>query len=110
MLRKVNRQMVKVGVDYIWKLSDMAFQSKEEITQCKNYRCISLRSMVGNIYVVKLGDRIRRMMMSKGGFRSGKGCVVQIFTNDRQIGEKKRRVHVGFMDLEKTYDRVKREI
>ena len=67
--------------------------------------------MGGNIYVVKLGDRIRRMMMmSKGGFRSGKGCVVQIFTNDRQIGEKKRRVHVGFMDLEKAYDRVKREI
>ena len=46
------------------------------------------------------------------GFRAGRGCVDQIFTL-KQIGEKtqekKRRVYVGFIDLEKVYDRVKRE-
>ena len=45
-------------------------------------------------------------------FRAGSGCVDQIFTL-KQIGEKarekKRRVYVGFMDLEKAYDRVNRE-
>ena len=47
-----------------------------------------------------------------GGFRTGKGCVDQIFTL-KQIGEKtrekKRRVYVGFIDLEKVYDRVSRK-
>ena len=43
----------------------------------------------------------------KGGFRSGWECVGQIFTL-KQIGgkarEKKRRVYVRFIDLEKAYD------
>ena len=45
-------------------------------------------------------------------FRAGSGCVDQIFTL-KQIGEKarekKRRVYVGFIDLEKAFDRVNRE-
>ena len=48
----------------------------------------------------------------QGGFRAGKGCVDQIFSL-KQIGEKarekKRRVYVDFIDLEKTYGRVNRE-
>ena len=51
-------------------------------------------------------------MTSKGGFRAGRGCADQIFPL-KQIGEKvrekKRRVYVGFMDLEKAYDSVNRE-
>ena len=42
------------------------------------------------------------------GFRGVSGCVDQIFTQN-QIGEKaqekKRRVHVGFIDLEKERER-----
>ena len=48
----------------------------------------------------------------KGGFRAGRGCVNQIFTI-KWIGEKakekKLRVYVGFIDLEKVYDRVNRK-
>ena len=48
----------------------------------------------------------------QGGFRAGKGCVDQIFSL-KQIAEKarekKRRVYVDFIDLEKTYGRVNRE-
>ena len=51
-------------------------------------------------------------MMNKGGFRSGKRCVDQIFTL-KQTGdkacEKKQRVSVSFSDLEKAYDRVNME-
>ena len=46
------------------------------------------------------------------GFRAGKGCVDQIFTLqqiDEKAREKKRRVYMGFIDLEKTYNRVNRE-
>ena len=44
----------------------------------------------------------------QGGFREGKGHIDKIFTL-RQIGEKtqekKCRVYVGFIDLEKAYNR-----
>ena len=46
------------------------------------------------------------------GFRTGRECIDQIFTL-KQIGakarEKKCRVYMGFMDLEKAYDRVYKE-
>ena len=49
----------------------------------------------------------------QGGFRAGRRCVDHIFTF-KQISEKarekKRRVYVGFIDLEKAYDRVNREV
>ena len=52
-------------------------------------------------------------MMSKGGFRVGRGYVDQIFTLKQIVEktrEKKHRVYVSFIDLEKAYDRVNREI
>ena len=48
-------------------------------------------------------------MITKGRFRVGMGYVDQIFTL-KQIGEKaqekKCRLYLGFMDLEKPYDKV----
>ena len=92
-------------------------KGKGERTEYKNYRSISLVSVVGKIYAGILVDRDSRVT---GGliddeqrvFRAESGCVDQIFTL-KQIGEKarekKRRVYVGFLDLEKVYDRVNRE-
>ena len=52
-------------------------------------------------------------MMSKGFLEQGGWCVDHIFTL-KQIGErareKKRRVYLGFIDLEKAYGRVNREV
>ena len=49
----------------------------------------------------------------QGDFRAGRGCEDQIFTL-KHIGEKarekKRRVYMCFIDLEKAYDRVNREV
>ena len=86
-------------------------------TECKNYKGISLLSVVGKIYAGILQDRVRRVTGSlinneQGGFRAGRWCVDQIF-KIKQIGEKarekKRRVYVGFIDLGKAYDGVNRE-
>ena len=48
----------------------------------------------------------------QGRFRAGRGCVDLIFTQ-KQIGEnaweKKYRVYVGFIDLERAYNRVNRK-
>ena len=45
----------------------------------------------------------------RGGFRVGREYADQIFTL-KQIGEKKGRLYVGFMELEKAYDMVNREV
>ena len=64
-----------------------------------------------------LVDRVRRVTRGlidneQGGIRAGRGCVDQIFTL-KQIGEKarekKRKVYVVFIDMEKPYDRLNRE-
>ena len=77
-----------------------------------------LLSVVEKIYAGILVDIVCKVTEDliddvQGRFRAGMGCVDQIFTL-KQIGdkarEKKCRVNVGFMDLEKTYDRVNREV
>ena len=136
---EITGEMIKGGsdslVDWVRRLCNMAFESgvvpedwgsavivplykgKGESTECKNYRGISLLSVVEKIYAGILLDRARRVTGGliddeQGGFRAGKGSVDQIYTL-KQIGEKsrkkKRRVYVRFIDLEKAYDRVNRK-
>ena len=93
------------------------FKGKGERTECKNYRSIYFLSVVGKIYAGILVDRVRRVTGGliddeQLGLRAGRGYVDQIFTL-KQIGakarKKKRKVYLGFTDLEKAYDRVNRE-
>ena len=70
------------------------YKSKGGRVECKNYRSISLLSMIGKIYVGILVERFRRVAGSliddeQGGFRAGSGCVDRIFTLN-QIWEKAR--------------------
>ena len=62
------------------------YKGKGERTECKNCRGISLVSLVGKIYAGILVDRVRGVTGSlfddeQGGFRTGRGCVDQIFTH-----------------------------
>ena len=67
--------------------------------------------MVGEMYAGILVDKVRRVTEGllndkQGGFRSGTGCVDQIFTLKRigeKANEKKLKVYVGLIDLEKQY-------
>ena len=72
--------------------------------------------VIGKIYVGSLVDRVRRVSVGlidkeQGSFRAKSECVDQILTL-KQIGEKamekKRRMYMGFIDLEKAYDTVNR--
>ena len=61
------------------------YKGKGGRTECRNYRGISLLSVVEKMYARILVDRIRRMtggliVERQGGFRAGRGCVDQIFT------------------------------
>src|ERR1700755_879090 len=90
------------------------YKGKGDKMVCKNYRGISLLSVVGKIYGRVLVSRVKELTKERvgeeqGGFREGRGCVDQVFTL-RMIGENLReKDKVGyacFMDLEKAYDRV----
>ena len=99
---EITGEIIKGGgdqvVDWIWKLCNMAFRigvvpeewrsavivplyhGKRETSECKNYRGISLLSVVEKIYAEILVDRVRRMTGvliddEQGGFRAGRGCV-----------------------------------
>ena len=85
-------------------------KGKGDRTECKNYRGITLLSVVGKIYAGILMNSVRRVIEDliideQGGFRSGMGCVNKIFTLKqikKKPREKKYKVYMGFMDPEKT--------
>ena len=136
---EVTGERIKGGgnrrVDWIWKLCNMAFKSvfvledwrsavvvplykgKGERIECSNYKGISLLIVVGKIYAGILVDRVCKMSEGliddeQGVLRAWRWCVDQIFTLKQceKPREKKCRVYVGFMDLEKAYNRVNREV
>ena len=92
-------------MNWIWKLCNMAFESdvvledlrsavivplhkgKGEMIKCKNYRGISLLSLVTKICADILVDRVRSMTGGlidddQGGFRAGRGlCRSDLHSN-----------------------------
>ena len=84
--------------------------------ECSNYRGISLLSVPGKVYASIIEKRIRNLTEGKlgenqAGFRPNRGCQDQIFAL-RQIIEKSweynKDLYLGFVDLEKAYDKVPR--
>ena len=70
----------------------LLYKGKGERTVYKNYKGISLLSIVGKIYRGILIDRFHRetgvlINDEQGDFKDGKGCVDRIFTL-KEIGEK----------------------
>ncbi len=88
------------------------YKGKVDKTECINYRGISLLSIPGKVYGKIIIRRMQEITNDKvseeqGGFRTGNGCIYQIF-HMRMIIEKMlaKDVYAAFMDLEKAYDRV----
>ena len=106
---EITVEMIKGGGDrvfnWIWKLYNMTFENgvaedwrsaviiplykgKGKKTDHKNYRGISLFSVVGKIYVRILKGRVCRVTGDEQrGFKAGREYVDQILTL-KQIGEK----------------------
>ena len=96
-----------------WRLAVIVplYKGKGKKTECSSYGGNSLLSVAGKIYeriLVHRDPNVTKGLTGddQGVFRAGKGCLDQIFTL-KQIGEKARekkcRVYVNFIDLEKAY-------
>ena len=78
------------------------------------YRRISLLSVAGKVYgriVVHRAIERTNFLMSdeQGEYRSGRGCVNQIFASQQlcmKACAKNIKIYMASMDLEKAYDRV----
>ena len=72
------------------------YKGKGERTEYKNYRGISLLTVVGKIYAGILVDKVCRVTEGliedeQGDFRSGRGCVDQIFILSQIVRRRKRK-------------------
>ena len=93
------------------------YKGKGDPLECKNNRGISLLSVPEKVYGRVLMERVienseGQIGDEQSGFRKGRSCADQIFVLRQvceKMKEKKKRVWVAFMDLEKAYDRVDRD-
>ena len=107
----------KVLNDWVRAIVVPLYKGKSDRNDCKNYRGISLLSIPGMVYGRILIERVR--VLTEGmigeehcGFRSGRGCVDQVFVM-KQMSEKfygkNKSLFVAYMDLEKAYGRIDRD-
>ena len=107
----------KVPNDWVRAIIVPIYKGKGDKSDCKNYRGISLLSIPGKVYGRVLIERVRSMTEGmvgeeQGGFRSGRGCVDQVFVMKQmseKMVDKKKCLYAAYMDLEKAYDRIDRE-
>jgi len=89
---------------------------KGNLRECKNWRGVTLLSVVSKILGRIVIDRIRmgfdcRLRKEQAGFRSGRGTTEQIFILRNileQVNEWQATLYINFVDFEKSYDSVHR--
>ena len=92
---------------------------KGDLTNCNNWRCITLLSVPSNIFcfckiiVKRLSAAVDKVLRKEqAGFRKGRGCTDHIFTVrsiTEQCPEWQRELCIHFMDLKKDFENIHRD-
>ena len=113
-----NQIMIEGGIPDDWRRSTMTtlYKGKGDPLSCSAYRGIKLLELGLKVFDRIMDRRIRNRVTineSQFGFMPGRGTVDAIFIV-RQLQEKylgkNRKLYLGFVDLEKAFDRVPREV
>ena len=106
----------KMPID--WRKSRMVpiFKGKGDVLECNNYIGIKLMSHTVKLWEIMTEARLREITKiadNQFGFRPGKSTTEPIFALimlPEKYKEKNKELHMVFVDLEKAYDRVLREL
>ena len=90
---------------------------KGNLNECKNWRGITLLSIVAKILGKIIIDRIRdgvdcRLRKEQAGYRKGRGTTEQVFILRNiieQVNEWQATLYLNFIDFEKAFDSIHRE-
>ena len=92
------------------------YKQKGDILECNNYRGIKLMEHGIKIYERVLDKRLREVIQideMQFGFMPGRSTVDAIFImrqKQKKSLEGNENLHIAFVDLEKAYDRIPREL